>query len=156
LFVGVAEADGAMFGVFVATLMFVAGLAYMMRVDVRRMRMRDQILAIADPSSDLYRRNLPQKTTRWGMDNAVADAWSRRVIGVWWFARAAYCLAAGLLIAGLFAWIQSYFKQSSAALIVPVAASPQIWLLQIQVRKTEADLAVAVLQSEHARSVAGT
>lgn len=144
-----------MFSLVVVTLPFVAALAYMMRLDVRRIRTRDQILAIADPKSDVYRRNLTLTTTRWRADRAVIDAWSARVTGVWWFARAAYCVVAVLLIGGVLAWMQSQFSHGAAPFFLWPIPAAGIWMHHQAVRKTEGDLAIAELQRDHAQLVAG-
>ncbi len=127
------------------TLLFVVGLVYLMVLDVRRLRMRAQILAIADPGSDIYRRNLPQKSTIWNFDNELVDKWSEQTTGVWWLVRAAYCVLGGVVMAGVFAWNRRSGQVPIFPVIFPILWC--VWLTRSQLLQKKADLAAVYLQS---------
>jgi hypothetical protein len=134
-----------------------AGMACMMVLDVRRIRLRTRLLAITDPASALHHRNLPQKTTRWGFDNAVLDRWSARVVGPWWFARAAICLAAALAMAGTLMAVRWIFHEppfpGSLFFFSPVlpVVVPLILTYRKLLRKLHGDLATADQLADEAR-----
>jgi hypothetical protein len=83
----------------IAVALFITGLGYLNVLDIRRLRVRARILAIADPTSEVYQRNLPRKTTWHDWDNEVLDRWSERVFGLRWGWRALHCIALGALMA---------------------------------------------------------
>jgi hypothetical protein len=134
-----------------------AGMACMMVLDVRRIRLRTRLLAITDPASALHRRNLPQKTTRWGFDNAVLDRWSARVVGVWWFARAAICLAAALAMAAILSAVGWIFHKPPIpgslfffSPVLPVVVKVVLMYRKL-LRKLHGDLATAEHLADEAR-----
>ncbi len=129
------------------TLLFVLGLVFLMRLDVLRLRVRTQILKSADPDCELYRRNLPRKSTRWGADNEVVDQWSKRVSGVWWLGRAAFCLLAGAAIGAMNYRLFHGRDHAPGILGAAPALAVYAFMLGGALRQAKADLAEVQLQS---------
>ncbi len=136
-----------MLSIIAGPTLFVTELSYIMVLDVRRIRLRAQILAISDPGSDLHRRNLPQRTTKWGADTEIVDKWSARVLGVWWFGRTAYCLLAGAALLAFFAWLHRP-SDTGSSLVVCVTLPGFLWQCHQRLGQTKADLTIAQLHYE--------
>lgn len=128
---------------------FLLVLVYANAVDVRRLKLRARVRSISDPDSDLYRRNLPMKTTWHDVDHEIVDRWSERVFGVWWGWRAAYCLLGTSVLAAFLIWMRpaSFGKN---LLPVSLIALGVVWSTRGTLRKAKDDLATALLV--HAQS----
>jgi hypothetical protein len=130
-----------MLDVLMATLIFGCSISYANYIGVRCQRIRTQILARADPLSAIYRRSLPPKLSRWEPDFVAADAWSTRVVGVWWFARVMTCAATTLLMGGILAWISSIMDRIAFPIMALSGMGPTSLFCYFDLRKLKADLA---------------
>jgi hypothetical protein len=93
-------------------------------MDIKRIRLRNQVLAAAQPGTQIYQRNLPQKTTWHDADHAVADAWSARVLGAWWVWRTFPLL----ILIGLLPWISQAFGHQLGLECLGGLAAPWLWM----------------------------
>jgi hypothetical protein len=116
-------------------------VSYASYIGVRCQRIRTQILARADALSAVYQRSLPPKLSRWEPDFVAADAWSTRVVGVWWFARVMTCAATTLLMGGILAWLSSIMDPNPFPIMALSGMGPTPLFCYLDLRKLKADLA---------------
>ena len=128
-------------GISVAVIAIICWV-YLHWMDVRRLRLREVILARAPPGEPIYQRNLPQRTTRLGFDNAVGDAWSARVLGAWWVWRAMPLLA----VVGVIAFMERHVHSGGVITVLAGFAAPLI-TMRANVHRLQAD--ISMLESQH-------
>jgi hypothetical protein len=134
-----------MLDVLVATLIFGGVISYANYVGVRCQRIRTQILARADALSAVYQCSLPPRLSRWEPDFVAADAWSTRVVGVWWFVRATLGVASTLLMGGTLTWMASVLDHASFPILAICSMGPTALFCYYDLRKAKADLAATTL-----------
>jgi hypothetical protein len=89
---------------------------------------------------DVLVATLPPRLARWEPDFAATDAWSTRIVGVWWFARVIICIVSTLLMGGTLAWTASSLNHKSFPMLALCAMGPTAWSCYNDLRKAKADL----------------